>query len=42
MNKSQFLAHVRLNHPPGDKINLTVLRGNQRLELQVPTWGYWD
>lgn len=38
MNESQFLAHIRLNHPPGDKINLTVLRGGHRLELQVPTW----
>ncbi len=38
MNESQFLAYIRLNHPPGDKINLTILRGDQRQELEVPTW----
>jgi hypothetical protein len=35
---SQFLAYVRLSHPPGDHVKLTVLLGNERLNLTVPMW----
>lgn len=37
-NEGHFLAYLRLNHPPGDKAKLTVLRGTQRMELQLPMW----
>jgi predicted metalloprotease with PDZ domain len=38
MTESQFLAYVRLNHPPGDQVKLTVQRGKKRLHLTVPMW----
>jgi hypothetical protein len=38
MTESQFLAHVRLKHPPGDRVKLTVLRRKERLELTIPMW----
>jgi predicted metalloprotease with PDZ domain len=38
MTESQFLACVRLGHPPGDQVKLTVLRGKERLDLTIPTW----
>ncbi len=38
MNEGQFIAYVRLVHPPGDKVTLTLLRGDYRedamMELQ--------
>jgi S1-C subfamily serine protease len=36
MTEGQFLAHVRLNHPPGSKVRLTLLRGSQREEVTLP------
>ena len=38
LTEGQFLAYVRLNHPPGDKMKLTILRGKERQELEVPMW----
>ncbi len=38
MTESQFLIDVRLRHGPGDSVRLTVLRGDQRVELTVPMW----
>jgi hypothetical protein len=38
MTESQFLAYVRLSHPPGDQVKLTVLRGKERLDLTIPMW----
>jgi predicted metalloprotease with PDZ domain len=38
MTESQFLTYVRLNHPPGDQVKLTVLRGQERRDLPVPMW----
>src|SRR5262249_12184718 len=38
MTESQFLAYVRLNHGPDDKVKLTILRGKERVELAVPMW----
>jgi len=35
MTESQFMAYVRLNHPPGDSVRLTVLRGQQKEELTM-------
>lgn len=36
MNESQLLAYL-IAKPPGAKIPVTVLRGNQRLQMQIPT-----
>lgn len=38
MNESQFLIDLRLRHGPSDAVRLTVLRGDQRVELTVPMW----
>jgi hypothetical protein len=38
MTESQFLAYVRLGHPPADRVKLTVLRGKDRLDLTIPMW----
>jgi hypothetical protein len=38
MTESQFLAHVRLSHPPDDEVKLTVLRGKERMDLTIPMW----
>jgi hypothetical protein len=38
MSESQFLAYVRLSHPPGDHVKLTVLRGQERRDLTIPMW----
>ncbi len=38
LTETQFLTYVRLAHPPGDRLKLTVLRGSQRQELEVPLW----
>jgi hypothetical protein len=38
MTESQFLAYVRLNHGPDDRVQLTVLRGKERLDLMIPMW----
>ena len=38
MTESQFLAYVRLRHPPGDQVKLTLLRGKEELELTIPMW----
>jgi predicted metalloprotease with PDZ domain len=38
MTESQFLAYVRLSHPPGDRVRLTVLRGKECLDLTIPMW----
>lgn len=29
---------VRLTHPPGSRIKLTLLRGKEEKELEVPAW----
>lgn len=33
LTEGQFMASVRLNHPLGDKLRLTLLRGGQREEI---------
>jgi S1-C subfamily serine protease len=38
MTESQLLAHVRLRHPPGDQLKLTVLRRKEHLDLTIPMW----
>jgi S1-C subfamily serine protease len=38
LTESEFLARLRLDHAPGEKVHLTILRGNKRLELAVPMW----
>jgi hypothetical protein len=38
MTESQFLVYVRLRHPPGDQVKLTVLRGKERRDLTIPMW----
>jgi hypothetical protein len=38
MTESQFLTYVRLSHPPGEQVKLTVLRGKERLDLTIPMW----
>jgi hypothetical protein len=38
LSESDFLAHLRLNHGPEDKVRLTVLRGDDRKELTIPLW----
>jgi len=38
LTESRFLVHARLNHPPGDKLKLTILRGPNRHQLEVPMW----
>ena len=37
-NEGEFLAYLRLNHPPGDRVPLTLLRGGQRQTLEIPMW----
>jgi S1-C subfamily serine protease len=32
-DESHFMALVRLNHPPGDKVKLTLLRNGQREDV---------
>jgi predicted metalloprotease with PDZ domain len=38
LTEGKFLAHLRLSHPPGDHVKLTVQRGAQRMDLNVPMW----
>lgn len=38
LTETRFLVHARLNHPPGDRVRLTVQRAGQRIELPVPMW----
>src|SRR5262249_9662069 len=38
MTESQFLAHLRLQHGPGDSVKFTVLRGSGRQEVTAPLW----
>ena len=35
MSESEFMTHVRLTHPPGDRVKLTVLRGGKRKTLRM-------
>lgn len=35
MTESQFISYVRLNHPPGDSVRLTVLRRQQKEALTL-------
>lgn len=37
-NEGDYLAYLRLQHPPGDRVRLTLLREGRRLELDVPMW----
>lgn len=34
-NESEFMEHVRLRHPPGDKVKLTILRGSERRQVEM-------
>ncbi len=34
-NESEFMEHVRLRHPPGGKVKLTILRGTDRREVEM-------
>ncbi|MBI1903570.1 MAG: PDZ domain-containing protein [Planctomycetia bacterium] len=36
--ETDFFTFVRLDHPPGDKVRLTILRGKERRELEVSMW----
>ena len=36
MNESQFLAYVRLNHPSGETVRLTLQRGSQTEDVLLP------
>jgi len=38
LTESQFLIYLRLQHGPRDNVKLTVLRGENRMELTVPMW----
>lgn len=38
LTETQFLAHLRLDHGPHDRIGLTVLRGRQKVDVDVPLW----
>jgi hypothetical protein len=38
LSESQFLIELRLRHGPGDTARLAILRGDKRLELNVPMW----
>jgi hypothetical protein len=35
MNESQFIADVRLRHPPGETVTLTLLRGDRREDVKM-------
>ena|GEM_PF-5786738 len=35
-DESHFMAQIRLNHPPGDKVKLTLLRSGQREDVLLP------
>jgi hypothetical protein len=37
-NEGELLAYLRLNHGPGERAALSVLRSGQRVELSVPMW----
>lgn len=37
-NEGELLAYLRLKYGPGERFKLTVLRGEQRVELEVPMW----
>jgi S1-C subfamily serine protease len=36
--ESQFLAHIRLTHGPGERMRLLLLRGSEKVPLEVPMW----
>lgn len=38
VSESEFLVHLRTKHGPNDSVKLTVLRGNERKELNIPLW----
>jgi hypothetical protein len=38
LTESQFLADLRLNHGPNDRVRFTILRGQQRMELPILMW----
>ena len=38
MTVSEFLAYLRLEHGPDDTVELTIRRGDRRLNLTVPLW----
>jgi predicted metalloprotease with PDZ domain len=38
VDETDFFTYLRLNHPPGDRVRLTILRGKERRELEVPMW----
>ena len=38
MTESEFLAYLRLTHPPDDRVRFTILRQGKRQELEVPMW----
>jgi hypothetical protein len=37
-NEGEYLAYLRLNHPPGDRFKLTLLRDGRKVDLEVPMW----
>jgi hypothetical protein len=37
-NEGEFLAYLRLTHPPGDRTTFTLFRGRQKLTVEVPMW----
>jgi hypothetical protein len=38
LTESEFLVRLRLDHDPQEKVKFTVLRGNDRRELNIPMW----
>ncbi len=38
LTESQFLVYARLNHQPGDRLKLTILRGSEKHDLEAPMW----
>ncbi|MBI3465369.1 MAG: PDZ domain-containing protein, partial [Planctomycetes bacterium] len=38
ISESQFLASLRLDHPPDGSVTFTVLRNGRREDLKIPMW----
>lgn len=38
VTETRFFVHIRLTYPPGSRMRLTLLRGGEKMELEVPTW----
>ncbi|MCI0640050.1 MAG: PDZ domain-containing protein [Gemmataceae bacterium] len=36
--ETQLFVYIRLTHPPGSHMKLSLLRGDKKMELEVPAW----